>query len=139
MTQAFLECTCPPGHTENVGAHHPECSHRDIDAAVTCPPGSDCCQQDHDHAAAANACHGGHEDPCPEPPGKCRAWNTATADARHPLYEGGHPLLGADHQPGDDIPDCPGGHCHKDVRGCGVCRPLVITILPGTTITPAGV
>jgi hypothetical protein len=133
MQQAFLECSCPPGHTQNVGAHHPECSHRDIDAAIQCG----CCPADHDHAAAANACPGGHEDAgCPVP-GNCTLWKGATADAAHPLYEGGHPLLGPYHRLADGIPPCPGGHCHKDVPGCTVCRPLIITVMPGTTITMA--
>lgn len=135
MTQAFLECTCPPGHPENVGAHHPECSHYNIDANITCPPGTDCCQENHDHGTAANACPGGHDDAaCPEDPGRCRVWRGAIADAFHPEFNpGSHPLFS-----GEEVPPCPGGHCHKDVPGCTVCRPLVITILPGTTITPAG-
>jgi hypothetical protein len=130
-TQTFLECSCPPGHAANVGQHHPECSHYSLDASITCPPGSGCCAEDHDHAAAADACPGGHDEPCPEP-GTCRVWQAATADARHPAYAGGHPLLGAEHQAGDPVPDCPGGHCHKDVKGCTVCRPLTITVLPGS-------
>lgn len=139
MTQAFLECTCPPGHVANVGAHHPgECRLADIDANVTCDPASthpDCCHEQHDHAAAANACPGGHEDaPCPEPAGRCRVWKGAIADALHPLFSGGHPLFS-----GTAPPPCPGGHCHKQVSGCTVCRPLVITMMPGSAeITLAG-
>lgn len=88
----------------------------------------------------ANSCHGNHEDePCPERAGRCRVWHGVTADARHPLYRGAHPVLGPDHAAGDDIPDCPGGHCHVAIKDCAVCRPLVITVLPGTTVTPAGV
>jgi hypothetical protein len=115
MTQAFTDCTCPPGLAEATGAHHPGCQLASIGANVVCPPGSDCCQQDHDHDAAASACPGGHEGAaCPEP-GSCPVWASATADARHPAYSG--------EAPGD----CPGGHCHKDVDGCTVCRPLIIT------------
>lgn len=133
-TQVFLECTCPPGYVAVAGEHHATCSHRDIDANVTCPPDSDCCQADHDHAAAANACPGGHEDAaCPEPK-KCKVWAGAIADARHPLFEpGSHPLFS-----GAAIPDCPGGHCHKDIPGCTVCRPLHVVMLPGTQIVMAG-
>lgn len=139
MNQVFLECTCPPGHTENVGAHHPECSHANIDSHVTCDPASTdprCCLLDHDHAAAANACPGGHDDaPCPEPPGQCRVWKGAIADAFHPLFQPGtHPLFS-----GDTPPPCPGGHCHKQVSGCTVCRPLLLTMLPGSAeVTLAG-
>jgi hypothetical protein len=136
MTQVFLECTCPPGHIAATGAHHPECSHDNIDSHVACPPGSDCCQVDHDHGAAANACPGTHDDAaCPELPGRCKVWQGATADAHHPLFEPGtHPLFS-----GATVPDCPGGHCHKDVKGCTVCRPLIITMLPGSAeVTLAG-
>lgn len=139
-TQAFLECTCPSGFVEAVGEHHGDCTHSDIDAAIACPPGSDCCPEDHDHAAMANSCHGNHEDvACPEEDGKCRVWQGAIADAHHPMYAGAHPLLGADHAADDRIPECPGGHCHKDIPDCAVCRPLVITVLPGSAqIIPAG-
>jgi hypothetical protein len=132
-TQAFLECTCPPGHVALIGAHDAGCPHYNLDANLACPPGSGCCQVDHDHGTAANACPGNHGDvPCPEEPGTCRVWRGAIADAFHPLFEpGSHPLFS-----GEKIPDCPGGHCHKDIPGCGVCRPLVITVLPGTSITP---
>ncbi len=133
QTQAFLECTCPPGYLAAAGEHRASCSHADLDAQVTCPPGSDCCAEDHDHAAAANACAGGHDGvSCPEPDA-CAVWKGATADASHPLFDENHPLFG-----GNDPGGCPGGHCHKDVKGCGVCRPLVITVLPGTQIQTAG-
>ena len=126
MTQAFLECTCPPEFLTATGLHKPGCSHGDLDAAVACPPESaDCCQEDHDHAAAANACPGGHDDSCPEPAGACGTWKNATANTRHPSYDG------------DPPGDCPGGHCHKDIKDCTVCRPLIITMMPGTTVTMA--
>jgi hypothetical protein len=95
-----------------------------LGALVTCVPGRGCCAEAHDHDAAANACPGGHGD-CPVPEA-CAAWEGATADTRHTLYDG--PSAGA----------CPGGHCHKDIEGCTVCRPLVITAMPGSAaITPA--
>lgn len=142
MTQAFLECSCPPGFVSSTGFHHGDCVLANPDANVTCDPASthpNCCHEDHDHAAAANACPGGHQDaPCPEPPGQCKTWRGAVADAFHPLYEGGHPLLGG-HAAGDPVPPCPGGHCHKQVSGCTVCRPLIITAPSGglTSITTA--
>lgn len=135
-TQAFLECTCPDGFIEAVGAHHGDCTHSDIDASLTCPPGSDCCPLGHDHAAAANSCPGGHEDvPCPEDAGRCRVWAGAIADAHHPQFvPGSHPLFS-----GEKIPDCPGGHCHKDIPDCTVCRPLIVTVMPGSiVVTPVG-
>ena len=134
MTQAFTDCTCPPGHTANTGRHHPECSHSNLDAQLSCS----CCPVDHDHGAAANACPGDHAGAaCPDA-ADCRIWKGAIADAFSPGYTGDHPLM-AGHDPGDPVPDCPGGHCHKDVPGCTVCRPMVITLLPGSTeITLAG-
>jgi hypothetical protein len=132
MTQVFLECTCPPGYVAAAGAHQPGCTHENIDAAVRCAPGSGCCTEDHDHGAAANACPAAHDGAaCPEPD-VCRVWKGAIADASHPLSDGSHPLY-----EGTTPPPCPGGHCHKDVDGCTVCRPLIITVLPGTTITTA--
>jgi len=105
------------------------------DAAVACPPDSDCCHENHDHAAAANACPGNHADAeCPEPK-NCRVWKGATADAKHPLFvAGSHPLF-----KGSDPGDCPGGHCHKDVQGCTVCRPLIITAPSGGYTVMQGV
>jgi hypothetical protein len=137
MTQVFLECTCPPGHTATTGAHHPECSHADIDAKVACPPeATQCCQVDHHHGNAANACPGGHDDvACPEPPGQCKVWRGAIADAFHPEFvPGSHPLFS-----GAKPPPCPGGHCHAAIPDCAVCRPLIITMLPGSAeVTLAG-
>ena len=140
MTQVFLECTCPPEHLLTLGEHHDECPHSDIDANLACAPDAGCCSEDHDHAAMANACPGGHEnEACPEEPGRCRVWRDSTADARHPLYRGAHPLLGPDHAADDDIPPCPGGHCHASIPSCTVCRPLIITMLPGSAeVTLAG-
>lgn len=131
LTQAFLECSCPDGHTDATGAHMPSCAMGNPGAAVTCDPDSthpNCCHLDHDHDAVANACPGGHDDePCPEEPGKCKVWKGAIADAFHPLHEPGtHPLFS-----GTEIPPCPGGHCHKQIGSCTVCRPLIITAPSG--------
>jgi hypothetical protein len=135
-TQAFLDCTCPEDHLLALGGHRQDCSHFNIDASVACPPGAGCCTEKHDHGAAANACPGGHDDTaCPEDPHKCGVWKGAIADAFHPEAAGVHPLL-RDLKPGDDPPPCPGGHCHKDIPACTVCRPLTITVLPGTQVTP---
>ncbi len=85
--------------------------HQNPNAALTCP----CCPEDHDHDAAANACTGGHETAeCPAGPG-CLVLTAAGED-------------------------CPGGHCAKGVDGCTVCRPVTITIPPGSgpVLSPAG-
>lgn len=119
MTSAYADCACPP-EVRAGPSHLPSCPVADLDALITCG----CCPEDHDHAAAS-ACGGQHAgEACPEP-GSCRVWAGVTADARHPLYDG--------EAPGP----CPGGHCHKDLPGCAVCRPLIITTLPGTQITMA--
>jgi hypothetical protein len=75
---------------------------RDPDSALICPPGSGCCQEDHHHGHAANACPGQHDGAaCP-------------ARATCGVFEGD---------------GCAGGHCAKGVPGCTVCRPLTLTIL----------
>jgi len=135
MESSYIECGCPAGHPDNVGRHHPSCALSNIDMTVGCG----CCPDGHDHGAAARGCPGDHEwENCPEEKGECRLWDEVTAEARHPSYRGGHPLLGPEHRPGDDIPPCPGGHCHKDTPGCTVCRPLIITVMPGTEIFLVG-
>jgi hypothetical protein len=78
----------------------------DPHASLACPPGSDCCQEDHHHGDAANSCAGGHG-ACPAP-AACPVW-------------------------GDQEGDCPGGHCGLGVDGCTVCRPITILALRGTT------
>ncbi len=82
-TSAYAECL--PGCDAVPGAHLAGCPAADLDALVTCPPGAGCCEIDHHHGQAANACTGDHEGP----------------------------------------------H-HVDNPGCAVCRPLVITVLPGS-------
>jgi hypothetical protein len=127
-TQVFLDCTCPPGWDPRAqGGHIPEvtvggvltpaCPFGNLDAQVTCPPSSDCCQLEHDHA---QPCPVQHDEPCPEPPGQCKTWAGMTADARHPAYKGKPPG------------PCPGGHCHKDLESCTGCRALTITAVPGS-------
>lgn len=130
LTQAYIGCTCPEGFTLQFGRHYPECAMAGPDAQVTCDPASthpNCCHIEHDHAAAANSCPEDHSaDPCPHPAGGCKVWHGATADTRHPQYRGSPPG------------NCPGGHHGKGVRGCTVCRPLILT-MPGaapTVITP---
>src|SRR5260221_2535974 len=87
------------------------CAFLDIDSAVICAPGStspDCCHVEHDHAAAANACPRGH--------GEC------TLDKCGALTPVGDP--------------CPGGHCAKGIEGCTGCRPLTVTVMPGSVTLP---
>jgi hypothetical protein len=124
-TSAYADCTCAASgrRPDLAGAHTPGCPLSDLGAQVTCRPGFDCCDgSDHpdvSHDAAANACPGGHDDAaCPEPK-TCKTWAGMTADTRHPQYEG--------EPPGD----CPGGHCHKDLDGCTVCRPVSVEVMPG--------
>jgi|GEM_PF-1519290 len=143
LTQVFLECTCPPDYLAAAAAHQPGCTHADIDAMVRCPDpaATGCCAIAHDHAAAAGSCPGiaaGHPGaPCPEP-GTCRVWRGAVADALHPASDGTHPLFTQATGAVKDgvLPPCPGGHCHKDTEGCTVCRPLIITVMPGTELVP---
>lgn len=130
---AYVDCV--PGCEKIPGAHLAGCPGANLGAAVTCAPESSCCQEGHDHTAEGNACpdvglpFGERHDkaPCPEPEGRCVLWRNMTANARHPQYAGEPP------------PDaCPGGHCHKDIDGCTVCRHLTITVLPGSTAVGMG-
>lgn len=90
----------------------------DPDSAVVCVPGSGCCAENHDHAAVAGSCPGGHG-ACPTPD-NC------------PVWLGMQP-----HLPDSNVRDtsagpCPGGHCGLGVDGCTVCRTLRITLVPGS-------
>lgn len=87
-------------------------------AALSCPPGSGCCEQDHDHDAAANACPGGH--------GACPAPDNC------PVWLGMQPHLDDSNVRDVSAGPCPGGHCGLGVAGCTVCRPLKITVIPGS-------
>jgi hypothetical protein len=124
MAVAFVDCTCPPGYTDQAGWHTPDCQMENIQGQVICPPGTDCCADDHGdtpdvqvgkivfhgHDAAAMACPGlgnNHEGAeCP---------TGAACVVVTPAGE-----------------DCPGGHCAKAVDGCTVCRPITITGMPGS-------
>jgi hypothetical protein len=93
-----------------------------IDASVICPSDSDCCQESHDHAAHAASCatdHAAEGHDCATP-GSCPVWRNAKADEHRELRK-----------TGQDVPDCPGGHCGLGVTDCAVCRPLIITLPPG--------
>lgn len=120
-TSAYVDCRCPEiGHDPSVaGAHHPMCGMSDLSGTVVCPESSDCCKASEvhpgvSHDEAANACPGildGHDAPCPEPD-VCGVFQS----------EG-----------------CEGGHCHKDIPDCTVCRPLIVTVMPGSiVVTPVG-
>lgn len=130
-TSGYADCGCPEvGHNPMATmAHHPVCAMADLGAVVVCPPGSDCCDgSEHpglSHDQQAMACTQGHTGSCAEAPGDCKVWHNATADYRHPLYEG--------EPPGD----CPGGHCGVGVDGCTVCRPVHIEVMPGTVAIKA--
>lgn len=127
-TSAYVDCMCPPlGHDPAAaGAHHPACGFGNLGATVACPPDADCCGEDHDHDAEANACpdinlpfgerHGGAA--CPEPE-TCTLWRNMNAPEAPPG-------------------PCPGGHCHKDVADCTVCRHLIITVMPGSVPVSTG-
>jgi len=85
---------------------------------LACPPGSGCCEQDHDHDAAANACPGGHG-ACPSPD-NC------------PVWLGMQPHLENSNARDLSAGPCKGGHCGLGVKNCSVCRPLKITVIPGS-------
>jgi hypothetical protein len=113
-TVAYADCSCPEGYDPHTAGHLTPCPMGNLGAQVVCPPGSACCQVQHDHDAAGNACEGGHT-VCPEP-ATCQLW---AAVLTHP----GTP---------DEAPDsCPGGHCGAGVPGCAVCRPITIIVPPG--------
>jgi len=96
-----------------------DCPHQDPDAAFdTLAPGCSCCTQDHHHGQAAGACQGGHG-PCPTPD-DC------------PVWQGMQPHLDGSPVRDTSAGPCPGGHCGAGVDGCTVCRPLKITVLPGS-------
>jgi hypothetical protein len=108
-----VDCNCrrrpdgEPEHRDERGgpAHEPGCPVGDVLRAVKCAPDSGCCMEDHDHAAVCNACPGGHEGPCLDPPG-CRV-----------------------HAGSGGQGDCPGGHCGPGVPGCEVCKAVTVTMM----------
>jgi len=109
----MLHIECPGCHTSAYSENN-----ADPDAALVCPPGSGCCQEDHHHGQAASACPGGHG-ACPSPD-SC------------PVWEGMQPHLPDGRQRDLSAGPCPGGHCGAGVPGCTVCRPLRITVMPGS-------
>lgn len=90
-------------------------NHADPDSALKCG----CCQEAHHHGKAASGCPGGHG-ACPSPQ-DCATWESGNRDAHNALRAAGKP-----------VPSCPGGHCHKDIPECTSCRPLAITVIPGS-------
>jgi hypothetical protein len=144
-SSAYVDCLCPAGFDPAAAGFHVAgvCPMANPDAEVVCPDPAKtgCCPINHDHAAAANACPGGHG-ACPEP-ADCRLHAGIKAQhvaLRAALAEDGHDdLAAAVPEPGSaELPhDCPGGHCHKDLPDCTGCRPLIITAMPGSaTIRP---
>jgi hypothetical protein len=135
-----VSCGCHlVGHpVAETGEHHARCQMANLTSNLACPPASGCCQEDHDHEAAANACPGGHGD-CPDP-GSCalhasvRAHYRATLDAHRAHVEAG----GQDRHAIEDLaeppPSCPGGHCHVALPDCTVCHPVIITAGIGTAV-----
>lgn len=129
----YAEC---PGVVDQTLCGDPNCPHLDPDGAFDTGGGAGCtcCKIDHGpvpdeagtrsaHRFAAQNCPGNHEGPCPEPD-TCKMWKSIQrgSDPENPLMVGDTSV----HEM-----DCPGGHCHKDVEGCTVCRPLSITMIPG--------
>ena len=128
---AYVDCTCPP-ETKPAGGHHPLCPLTDLGSNVLCDPDSGCCQAEHSHDLNAMSCPGitagGHPGaPCPAA-GRCL------------VHSGGH---SAARDLGPEVQvrrsgKCPGGHCGFGVEGCTICRPVTITLLPGSVnLTPA--
>ena len=132
---AYVDCTCEiiaPG-TKPPDGHLALCPLTDLGSNVLCDPESGCCQESHSHDAAANACPGivagGHPGaPCPDEGKRCL------------VYSGGHSAA-RDLDPEVRVRragKCPGGHCGPGVEGCTICRPVTITLLPGSVnLTPA--
>jgi hypothetical protein len=140
---AYVECTCPEGWspagrghlsapvaalatavTGAAGVPVEPCPMASLGAAVSCLPECGQCTAGHDHDAAANACPGIADRhgmaACPEPE-TCRTWRSTNADEHRALRDAGQA-----------VPPCPGGHCHADLPGCTVCRPITITVMPGS-------
>jgi hypothetical protein len=125
-TTAYADCQCPDGYDPRTAGHLPGCQMVNLGALVVCPADSDCCQEDHDHDAAGNACTADHPaGSCPAP-AACKLWANVRSHHEDPDAAG--------------LPvSCPGGHCGKGVPDCTVCRPITVTVPPGhTTIKRAG-
>jgi hypothetical protein len=128
-TSAYIDCICPP-EMAGVPGHLEGCPMGDPDAQITCPPGSDCCQVDHSGDPARRghallACPTDHADhPCPYPR-NCGLWAPVVAHHAR-LRKLGDPAALSPPE------DCPGGHHGYGVQDCGVCRPVVVTLMPGS-------
>jgi hypothetical protein len=129
LEEAYIDCGCPDDHDAAAeGVHHETCAVADPSLAITCPPSSGCCQEEHSHGKTANSCTADHSgEACPDPAGKCRAWN----NAKHHASGGVQPL------PAELQGDCPGGHCHQDLESCAGCHALIITLIGNTTLKRA--
>ena len=114
----YADCTCPEGYDPHTAGHLPGCAMGNLGAQVVCKPAAGCCQDGHDHDAAANACPGGHpEGSCPAP-SSCKLWANVRSHHEDP--------------DGAGLPaSCPGGHCGAGVPGCTVCRPITVMVPPG--------
>jgi len=133
-TSAYVDCACP-AELAGLPVHMTGCPVLDLDAQLVCPPESDCCKEDHHHGQAANACPGGHDE-CPAP-AACKLH--ASVKRHHLAVAAADPDLPTGVLP-DHVPEeCPGGHCDVRLDDCTVCRPLVITAMPGSAqLQPAG-
>jgi len=126
---------CPPDPNVHIAA----CQMNNLDGLVQCRPGFGCCEDDHDHAAAANSCKGGHG-ACPEPE-SCALHASVkahfeAAQAQLADHDGQAEHFAATLEAPPDT--CRGGHCHKDLADCAVCRPITILGLRGSAVlTPA--
>ncbi len=136
-TRAFIDChpDCP---SDTLGYHvQGLCVMADPDAALVCPPGSGCCEDDHSgdpdfRGHALLRCETDHSShACPNP-GTCRLWASAKSHHAAAKAEG---TAYAEKLPDD----CPGGHHGEGVEGCKACRSLVITAIPGTSAAGAPV
>ncbi len=108
----FYVPDCAPECAAIMGAHLDGCPGADLDALLACPPGSGCCELQHNHGDAARACPedhaaAGHQCAHPEP-ADCPVWAGTEAAG-----------------------SCPGGHHGLGVTGCTVCRPMTITFYDG--------
>jgi len=112
---AYLECELT---ADGKPCGRPDCAHLDPDDAFdVAVPSCGCCTADHHHGQAA-ICAGGHG-ACPTPD-NC------------PVWLGMQPHLPDSFVRDTSAGPCPGGHCGKNVEGCAVCRPLRITVMPGS-------
>jgi hypothetical protein len=121
-TSSYVDCTCPP-EMDNVAGHLSGCPLLAPGDSVVCPPTSDCCKIPHSHEVTS--CPADHADhPCPFPR-NCGLWTPIVAHHAR-LRAIGHPDALSPPE------DCPGGHHGYGVQDCGVCRPVVVTLMPGS-------